>query len=371
MNNEKLRFMTANPVRIFYFYLLSILGLFFITETGLEYRHYNRGYTTLIFGNRVANEQFSSSDDGRVEASSIKYLGNEHIKYGPTDEFPFKSKLIHEKQDDAIRIWIASASHAEGGRIPAKEVFPNLICGFAHLNKSCDVINGSKGGMIVKENINLLNKHATFYQPDYALLYQMSMIIAGQQKLLNGGTDVIEGNSMNTGIVNPADLFTIFQSTAIYTHLSDFIGGYIKLSGLLKSSLPNEMDVDFENRIQTFIKACRKINVKPVIVTFAASHDKNNINTMPYLRRAEFVKYSAYLSAKGWVNMVSRYNKLLKQIAIKEDVPLIELDSVLNGKQEFFIDFFHFNRQGHVKVATFISRELKSIISHEEQCCGI
>jgi hypothetical protein len=361
--------MISSPIRIFYFYLISILGFLLITESGLEYRHYNRGYTTRIFGNKVENENLSL-DDSLADTSSIKKLKNQHIKYGPTDKFPFKSKLIHQKQDDAIRIWIASASHAQGGRIPAKDVFPNLICSFAHLNKTCDVINGSKGGMIVKENIDLLNKHATFYQPDYAVLYQMSMIISGQQKILNGG-EVIEDKSTSTGIINSEDLLKIFQSTSIYGHLSDFIGGYIKLSGPLKNSLPDKMDVDFENRILTFIEACRKINVSPVLVTFAASHDKKNINTMPFSKRTEFVKYGAYLSAEGWVNMVSHYNKLLKQIAIKKDVPLIELDRTLNGQQEFFIDFFHFNSQGHIKVATFIGRELKTIISQEEKYGGI
>jgi hypothetical protein len=59
--------------------------------------------------------------------------------------------------------------------------------------------------------------------------------------------------------------------------------------------------------------------------------------------------------------MVSLYNGLLRKIAVDENIPLIDLEKILNGKTDKFIDFVHFNEAGHHVVANYIATEMTRI----------
>lgn len=343
----------TNTHKIFYLYLSTTLAIIFVVETALEYRHFNLGYTTPIFGRKTRNNTISSP----------KSKNNNTITYTQEKKFPFDIKEKFIKKNKAVHVWIASASHAVGGRIHSKNVFPNLLCDSMQLKGSCKVINGSKEGMTVPQNVALLEKYSSYFKPDYALLYQMSMIMAGQQRRLIQGDKNLP--IKNKSILDLTKVTKLFQSLSLYGHLTDYIGGNIKLSGQLKNSLPRDLEEDFRQQILSFIDACNKNEVKPVLVSFAASHNIKNIHQMNFTERTNFVKYNTYLSPVGWINVISLYNNILRSIATKNNVDLIDIEKTINGRLNYFVDFVHFNKAGHRKVANILANELKIIISHK------
>ena len=86
---------------------------------------------------------------------------------------------------------------------------------------------------------------------------------------------------------------------------------------------------------------------------------------MPFTDRTDFVKYHTYLSPDGWVYMIEHYNKILRKIAHNEKVHLIELEPTLTGKPKYFRDFVHFNKQGHIKVASIIGKKLSRLVKNK------
>jgi hypothetical protein len=347
----------STPARTFYAYTFYILTVLFLLEVVLEYRHYDMGFTTPIFGVKIAKLQNSGIKDG-----PSPFTG-QSISYGPTDRFPFKSILLNAEKKNSKRIWIASASHAEGGRLPAGSIFPNLICNYLTTKNPCEVINGSKSGMTIRQNIKQLNEYAPFYQPDFAVLYQMYMAISEEEKLLSKTAG--NGAQLNRNLIDYSRLKAVYQSLSLYGHLTDHIGGNIKLAGQLKDRLPKTSGSDFEWQVNSFIDACRQKGVKPILTTFAASHDLSNIDKMHFSLRTNFVKYNTYLSPNGWIQTISIYNELLRKISINRNVPLIDIETKLNGDYKYFIDFVHFNAHGHSEVARIISHDLEKIISDE------
>ncbi|MCR8924117.1 hypothetical protein NO559_15135 [Dasania sp. GY-MA-18] len=338
-----------NAIKLFYAYIFTIAALIICAELLLEYRHYNLGYTTPILGTKAPQEKEYSSPQLSP-------------KFGPTEAFPFKSRIILPKKTTQLRLWIASSSHAVGGRTPAKDIFPNLICKAISTTGNCETINGSGPGMLINENIQLLRKYAKTYQPDYAILYQMSLEISNQQKLL---TSSRVPPPKNHAIINTDYLTKWLQQTSLYTHLSDYIGGNIKLSGLLKEELPPSMATDFENRIISFINTCRELNITPILTNFSVSHDLSNLANMHYSERTNFVKYNSYLSPTGWVKTLDQYNSLLLDIAKKHEIELIDSRTVMNGKPEYFSDFIHFNKRGHAALAQIISSHINATLETE------
>ena len=322
-----------------YAYLIMILSLVCLIEVGLELRHFHKGYNTPIFGVKERKEY------------KPEPVASGQLAYGPTEPFPFRSIIVDRDNDYAERIWIASSSHAEGGSIPAPKIFPNLICGSIKYLPQCEVINGSKVGMTVAQNLSLMREYAPIYKPKFAVLYQLGIIIAEHQRtLLN--KDVALVGKTNSSIY--AAISKQLQRTSLYGHLSDVIGGNIKLEGLLKNDLPEAMTENFDDQILSFISTSKELGVSPILMTFAVSHNTDNIQEMPFLTRTNFVKYNTYLSPNGWLVMVDRYNERLRAIAQKESVPLIDLEKRMSGEPEYFLDFVHFNEAGHQVVSDVI-----------------
>lgn len=344
------------PKKIFIVNITSILLTIFILEATLELRHYYLGYNTLLFGTKQSTVVTSELKTNKTNINQIVY--------GPKNGFPFKSKIIKPEKGSALRIWIASASHAEGGRIPAPEVFPNLICEHTNFSNNCETINGSSPGMRIKANLTQLNTYAPIYKPDYAVLYQMSTIISSQQRAILGTDDTnIETNlKSSNSIFDVTYISKKLQETSLYIHLSDYIGGNIKLQGPLKSGLPKSLAIEFDSQILDFISTCKNLSIQPILATFAASHTSENLHQMHFSKVTNFVKYNTYLSPDGWVNTINNYNNRLREIAKRGNIPLIDTEKLLNGKHEYFIDFFHFNSQGHLKVGEFMGKELTKII---------
>ncbi len=329
---------------------LLIVLILLVVESLLEYRHYRNGYITPIFGNpNVKTEQLLKS--------------GEPVLMGPTKDYPFRSSVLKQPSGNGLRIWIASASHAEHDRLPSDKIFPNMICQHLKLvNQDCEVINGSKAGLSIKGDIDLLNAYAPKLKPDYVLLYQMSMEIEGmQKKFLMENSSVADNNA--TGIIDFSYPKKIFQNASANTHLTEYLGGYIRLNALLKERFPKAADDYFHDELLSFIRASRHLNAAPVLMTFAGSHDKGNIDNMDYGIKTNFVRYAARLSVNGWLESVSRFNQIIIKTASEEGVPLIDLAKKLNGKPEYFVDFVHFGEQGHQAIAKFIAKDMSKIIN--------
>ncbi|MEL7023459.1 MAG: GDSL-type esterase/lipase family protein [Pseudomonadota bacterium] len=324
--------------------LLTLLFLFCI-EAALEYRHYRLGWDTPLFGDLSVDAPRSGTGDKKQKT------------FGPTSEFPFRSRILTSGDSEALRIWVASASHAEHIRLPVKRIFPNLICEAPiWAGRACEVINGSKAGIGVEQNIEMLQTYAGTFQPDVVLLYQGSQIIAGQQKSVLESDD--KSTSAGNAIVDFAPVKRLFQETSAYQHLTDYIGGNLKLNGPLKDKLPAEMEQDFAAQIGAFLRSVREQGAEPVLMTFAASHSSENLDDLPRSIRTSFVRYSSYLSPEGWAATIERYNEQLREIARAEGVALIDLEADLHGDSDFFVDYVHFNEAGHERVAQLIAEQL-------------
>lgn len=341
--------MNSSAAHTFYRHFALIISIMFALEAVLEYRHYLLGYDTPLFG--TLSQQAPPADQSRPS------------KFGPTADFPFRSELLPPEKNGHLRLWIASASHAYGGRVPADKIFPNDICARLPSPTQCQSINGSDNGMSIAGNIRLLNQYAPIYQPDYAILYQMSMIISDQQKRLTQGEG--GGSQTSNSIVDFSPAIRLFESLSLYVHLSDYIGNNIKLQGNLKERLPASMDQDFEDKILSFVSACRQLGIQPVLSTFAMSHDLTNIHLMSRTEITNFVKYQAYLSPNGWIKTVSHYNELIKKIGQQQGITVVDIGAALNGKPDYFIDYVHFNEAGHQIVARTIGAALTSILPKE------
>jgi len=329
---------------------LGILIALCCIEAPLQLRHHLLGYDTPVISPLIS--LFSASD------VSADFAGDANRVYGPTEDFPFRSRLPESRGHSEGLIWVASASHAEHIHFPVETVFPNRICEF-YKGGSCFVVNGSHAGIGITQNLQLLDAYTDDYMPRYALLYQQSLQIGAYQKEV-----ATEGSSSATGAgltFQASSARAFMQKTSLYQHLSDYLGGNIKLHGQLKDKLPEAYIERYRDEVLGFIQWCQQRNIEPILATFATSYTSSNIDEIPQNHKTNFVRYSVYLSPLGWSKTIERFNLVIKELAKENDLALIDLNENMSGKGWLFVDFDHFSAEGHEMVAKFVADGIEAI----------
>ena len=322
-------------------------------ELALEVRAHHRGWDTLLFGPVL---RVSSSQDEAGEASSAPF--------GPFDDFPFRSPRIElARREDIRRIWIASASHAEDIHLPAEFVFPNQLARReAEAGAPSQVLNASRAGIGIAGNTLTLGEFAPIWQPDVALLYQASLDISRLAEADEGGWD---GPAMTPNAEAPDVSWVIrtFESTTTYALLKGTLTAQLGMQRVLSDRMSNRAIAAFEDLVRAFVDEARAQGVQPVLSTFATSHTRNDLGSIPEQTVIDIFQFTRSLSMAGWMDAIERCNATVARIAEEEQIPLVDIAGTLSGRTEYFRDFVHFTPEGHEVIAETIQAELDRIWS--------
>lgn len=92
-----------------------------------------------------------------------------------------------------------------------------------------------------------------------------------------------------------------------------------------------------------------------IVVTFATMYAAENYQDMPYGIKAWFMRYGNQLLISGWMKTVREFNNVIR------DIPIVDIEPIMNGKSEFFVDYVHFIELGHKVVAREIANKIIQI----------
>jgi len=319
-------------------------------ELGLEVRARHRGWETLIFGFPVTSE-------------SVPAGQQDHQEFGPTPSFPFRSRIApQEKVSPNHRYWIASSSHAEDIYLSPSMTFPNVLERLLkEKGSNAVVLNASRAGLDIPQNVNDLRQFGKQWQPDYVILYQMSLSISSIAKRTLSGSRV-QGAAQPNNQPKAAGPITwanwLVEHTTIYANVKGQISARIGASRVLVNDLGLKGEQEYVAMLRTFIDTVRSMGSVPVLTTFATSHTRKDLAAFPRDVALGMFKYSSFLSVEGWVVSVERLNATVRRVASEEGVMLIDLESSVAGRHEFFKDFVHFSPAGHEAVAQAIGTAL-------------
>ncbi|MDB3935100.1 hypothetical protein N9383_00090 [Granulosicoccus sp.] len=345
-----------------------VLTILFSLEVALEWRHYRRCFDTPIFGSKDCTSAESALEitSGETDTSDVPATAP---RYGPVDNWPYRSLVPSAIQTQRTVVWIASASHAEHTRLAPELVFPNLICGaLSYPDSECLVVNGSRAGFSITDNIELLEQAPEVAIPDVAVLYQMATFLASRQrKIVNGSQESSsEDNAPAAGELlyrqTLAALSREFQSTSLYLQLSQIVGSTIKLAGFRDKQLQGALDA-YLDEVGHFVEYCKEHDILPVLTTFAIAYDHINYQSAPRSLQMTFVRENPTLSLEGYAHTVHELNVELREFARQRELLIIDLAAVAGGRSELFVDLVHFNPLGHQRIAETIAADLEAYLN--------
>lgn len=335
--------MTFQLLKILWWSLLFLL----MAEVGLEFRAYHRGFDTIAFGSyqRQGAEPNAPAVSPTIQPAS---LGDQ----------------LGEKNAGEIRYWIASSSHAEDSYLSRELIFPTRLEGLLRESgQLAVVVNASHAGMTIQANQTDLEARGNRIHPNIVILYQMSTEITELSKMLlsprrSESTKAKDSGSALSPPAQPNMIVRAFEHTSIYALLKGNLSNRLAGQRVLADSLGGEGDAAFEQQVLAFVQTARRIGAEPVLCTFATSHTRSQFPNVPDAVSSFLFRYNMYLSVIGWLDAIDRFNDVLRRIAAKEHFRLVELDTVLSGREENFRDFVHFTPEGHARVAQAIFSQL-------------
>lgn len=291
-----------------------------------------------------------------ISVKSLPQRGQGDDEFGPTSSFPFRSRIIPMKmQLGKYRYWVASSSHAEDHYLPPSMTFPNILERLLKEERGdAAVLNASRAGIDIPENVNDLKRWGEQWRPDYVILYQMSMTISSIAKrtMAETRTQGVPASKRAAKAVGPITWVNrLVERTAIYANVKGQISARIGANRVLANDLGLQAEQEFSAMLQDFIDTTRAIGSVPVLATFATSHTRKHLAVFPKDIALGLFKYSSFLSVEGWVTSVERLNAVIRGIAAHEGVMLIDVEGAVAGHPEFFRDFVHFTPAGHEAVA--------------------
>lgn len=277
-------------------------------------------------------------------------------EFGPTTSFPFRSRIIPMKrQPGDHRYWVASSSHAEDLYLPPSMTFPNILERLLKKEKGdATMLNASRAGIDIPQNVNDLKRWGEQWRPDYVILYQLSLTISSIAKRTLAGTRAQGAPALNNAakLVGPINWVNqLVEKTTIYANIKGQVSARIGENRVLANDLGLQGEQELSAMLQDFIDTTRMIGSVPVLTTFATSHTRKQLAVIPHEIALGLFKYSSLLSVEGWVTSVERLNAVIRRIAAQEGIMLIDIEDAVAGHPEFFRDFVHFTPAGHEAVA--------------------
>ena len=343
--------MRLRYLSVFFFIAVYLIAV----EVGLEYRAIQHGYYGHIFHlfNALINNAKAKSKD-------VEHLS---FRSNPVDKI---------KPKNYTRFWMASASYAEDERRKINELFPNIFCKeLTSKGLPCQMLNASKAGYAISTNIKQLTSLAVQWKPDYVILYSMNLDVNDLSRKYLSNAKVTANIAEKSGTTKSFSLANVvekqIEATTIYSHLRRYFGGYILLSSALHDDIGLKAKADFQKTLMQFIETTKKIGAIPILTTFATRYDVSNYKNIPLDDKLWFVRYNEYLSSKGWVETISEFNRITKDVARKNNIMLLDVAPDLSGKVNLFTDFVHFSKRGHEVIANAMASDFMKYKTKNEQ----
>ena len=335
MPDVRSRAMSLRHLKVI-FWIAAFLIAF---ELALEVRASRRGWDTLLLGGGEA----APEDAG----------------FGPTDDFPFRSRVVAMPalEDDVLCVWTASSSYGADVQLTPGTVFPNLLEDeLERLGRPVVTLNASVDGHTIAHNIADLGRDGELWRPEFVVLYQMSNDINVISRGLGAyGLVSLAGGEVAGG---PTGVQRLAEETTAFKNLKSQLTARLTKARVLIEELDDEAEREFEQVVLQFLEAVDELGARPVLCTFATSYVAENLDQLPREYEYNLLRFNVHLSVVGWLDAIERFNRVIERIAGERGIPLVDARAALSGRPEFFRDLWHLKPPGHQILAGLIADQI-------------
>ena len=112
--------------------------------------------------------------------------------------------------------------------------------------------------------------------------------------------------------------------------------------------------IAFKRNLRSMVYLAKSENIKVIVSTFVIPLNNDNFKKDPE-RFRNLLRFTQTLTYKGILDANIKYNNAIKELAEKENIPLVDSDKIMSLSLEYFDDYVHFNDKGAFLMAKNIA----------------
>ena len=299
------------------------------------------------------------------------------------DENGFISTGNQVEFSPEIKILFLGGSTTETLFVSEKNRFPSVVERNlrSQLTQTINVFNGGVSGNSSMHSMFALLAKGVPLELDYVvLMHNMNDLallsktesywIAPRSRAVlvknnDGKFSTIEDSSRNI-FFNLIKTAKNMLAPNLYTYLRPRLFADITLhrdefEGFTKNYIDLDLDLmesRFRSSITSFVKISRAWNIKPILMTQGNRIDHN----LEYFQKWVVRYQRGEMTAREFSDLYARMNQITREVAIQENVTLIDLDSQIPKTNEFLYDTIHLNQAGSILMGELVSKKLAEVI---------
>jgi len=285
-----------------------------------------------------------------------------------------------------IKILFLGGSTTETLFVSEKNRFPSVVERNlrSQLTQTINVFNGGVSGNSSMHSIFALMAKGIPLKPDYVvLMHNMNDLallsktesywIAPKSRAVLLSNNYLKPSKIED--LSRSIFFNLIKTAKdilapnLYAYLRPRLFQNVRLhrdefEGFSKNYIDLDLDLIeqlFRSSITSFVKISRAWKIKPILMTQGNRIDHN----LEYFRKWAIRYQRSDMTPRDFSDLYKRMNEIIREVAIQENVTLIDLDSQIPKTNEFLYDVVHPNEAGSILMGELVSKKLVEVIQSQ------
>ena len=258
--------------------------------------------------------------------------------------------LVQPRTDKTWRVWFVGGSTTFDIYAPTdREAWPaqvGQVLQEAWPDKTVEVINAGVPGEVLRGNREEFESHFGQVGPDVLVIH--------------AGPNDLRSASMHATGLEPEPERGFMERLAIFRVLSR----KLRLQHIPSSWKGRQIETHFWDRmgkdLSDFVGSARRKGMKVLLATHAHRAEDSATGRQAAWQVAESSRLLR-MDGEGVIAAFSKYNEMVRQVAVDFQVPLVDLRSVVPPEERFFGDHTHFSPSGSAKAAEAVAAVLLTL----------
>lgn len=292
----------------------------------------------------------------------------------------FRGEEWPSKPADFLKIIVVGGSTTECRLLNDGHDWPNLLVPSLRSNLPEEKIwvnNAGLDGHSTFGHLILLENYLCGLQPDYVIYLtgindvERNDLFADDQAIVRANSsamkDWLKKNSETVQLAN--NLFRSWKA-----HQVDLAHGVLDLPNLPKAKT-EQTNVDslfaahtpylesYRHRLGRLVKQTSECGIRPVLITqpllFGNAADPATGAELGQVK-------SRFFNGETYWCLLEKYNDVTRNLAMENNIPLIDLARWMPKDSRYFYDAMHFTNAGSVEVSRIVSEDLLKIVLSDE-----